>query len=55
MIGINIIQNPTQFLTAFDAGHDIAVHTWTHPHMTSLSNLEVLAQVSCSGVSPIRV
>jgi chitin deacetylase len=45
MIGINIIYYPAQFLAAFDAGHDIAVHTWTHPYMTTLSNLDLLGQV----------
>jgi peptidoglycan/xylan/chitin deacetylase (PgdA/CDA1 family) len=48
MIGMNILQNPQQFQTAFNAGHDIAVHTWTHPRMTTLSNLDVLGQVSDS-------
>lgn len=46
MIGINILANPSQFSAAFDAGHDIAVHTWTHPYMTTLSNLDILGQVS---------
>ncbi|KAF8913899.1 hypothetical protein CPB84DRAFT_1757852 [Gymnopilus junonius] len=44
MIGVNILNNPTQFLTAFNAGHDIAVHTWTHPYMTTLSNMDLLGQ-----------
>jgi chitin deacetylase len=48
MIGINIIQNPSAFQAAFMAGHDIGVHTWTHPYMTTLSNLDVVAQVSDS-------
>ncbi|PPQ91816.1 hypothetical protein CVT25_000265 [Psilocybe cyanescens] len=45
MIGINVIYYPNQFLTAFNAGHDIAVHTWTHPYMTTLSNLQVVGQL----------
>jgi peptidoglycan/xylan/chitin deacetylase (PgdA/CDA1 family) len=53
MIGINIIQNPTAFQVAFNAGHDIGVHTWTHPYMTTLSNLDVLAQVSGSDISNV--
>ena len=51
MIGINIIENPTAFQAAFDAGHDIGVHTWTHPYMTTLSNLDVVAQVASLYVS----
>lgn len=45
MIGINIINNPQQFLAAFTSSHDIGVHTWTHPYMTTLSNLDVLGQL----------
>ena len=46
MIGVNIINFPDLFNKAFNAGHDIAVHTWTHPYMTTLSNLEVVGQVN---------
>jgi peptidoglycan/xylan/chitin deacetylase (PgdA/CDA1 family) len=45
MIGVNILQNPQLFLDIFNAGNDIAVHTWTHPYMTTLSNLEIVAQL----------
>eukprot|EP00753_Platysulcus_tardus_P020925 PLAT8471.1.p1 GENE.PLAT8471.1~~PLAT8471.1.p1 ORF type:complete len:451 (+),score=-11.89 PLAT8471.1:43-1353(+) len=46
MIGINILWNPAAFEQAYvDNGDDIAVHTYTHPYMTTLSNLDVLAQL----------
>lgn len=45
MIGSNIIQYPTEFLKAFGQGDDIAVHTWTHPYMTTLSNEVVVAEL----------
>lgn len=45
MIGINIKNNPNEFLQAFNAGNDIAVHTYNHPHMTTLSNQGILAQL----------
>ncbi|KAJ7368305.1 carbohydrate esterase family 4 protein [Mycena albidolilacea] len=45
MIGVNIVQNPNEFLAAFNMGGDIAVHTWTHPYMTTLSNENVVAQL----------
>ncbi|KAF9451726.1 carbohydrate esterase family 4 protein [Macrolepiota fuliginosa MF-IS2] len=45
MIGTNILQYWHQFLTAFNAGDDIAVHTYTHPYMTTLSNTDVVAQL----------
>ncbi|KLO11229.1 glycoside hydrolase/deacetylase [Schizopora paradoxa] len=47
MIGTNILSNWQEFLTAYETlGDDIAVHTWTHPHMTSLSNVQVLAELA---------
>ncbi|TFK75908.1 glycoside hydrolase/deacetylase [Pluteus cervinus] len=45
MIGTNILNNPDTFAKAFNLNHDIAVHTWTHPYMTTLSNLDVLGQL----------
>ncbi|KAJ6599066.1 hypothetical protein DFH09DRAFT_1129999 [Mycena vulgaris] len=45
MIGVNLLAYPTQFQSAFDMGGDIAVHTWTHPYMTTLSNEDVVAQL----------
>lgn len=45
MIGLEILAYPTEFLLAFNKGHDIAAHTWTHPYMTTLSNEQVVAEV----------
>lgn len=45
MIGVNIRQNPDIFLDIFNHGSDIAVHTYTHPAMTALSNEEILGQL----------
>ncbi|KAJ7169381.1 carbohydrate esterase family 4 protein [Mycena crocata] len=45
MIGSNILENSKEFVKAFEHGDDIAVHTWTHPHMTTRSNLEVVAEL----------
>ncbi|KAI0743087.1 glycoside hydrolase/deacetylase [Daedaleopsis nitida] len=46
MIGGNIINNPDAFkMAAEDLKDDIAVHTWTHPYMTTLSNLQVLGEL----------
>jgi len=46
MIGSNILQNPTQFLAAFSTNQDhIAVHTWSHPYLTPLSNEQVVSEL----------
>jgi len=45
-IGVNIIQYWKEFNIAFQTNQDdIAVHTWTHPYMTTLSNADVVAQL----------
>ncbi|KAF7971120.1 hypothetical protein HWV62_7152 [Athelia sp. TMB] len=44
-IGTNIAYYPKQFLHAFQNGGDIAVHTWTHPYMTTQTNLQVLGEL----------
>ncbi|KAF8607717.1 chitin deacetylase [Ceratobasidium sp. AG-I] len=45
-IGQNILENPNVFLDAFGvSGDDIAVHTWSHPYMTTLSNELVVAEL----------
>lgn len=40
------MENPNVFLDAFGvSGDDIAVHTWSHPYMTTLSNEMVVAEL----------
>ncbi|KAJ7704191.1 carbohydrate esterase family 4 protein [Mycena olivaceomarginata] len=45
LIGSNILFMPDAFTKMFNMGDDIAVHTWTHPHMTTQSNLQVVAEL----------
>ncbi|KAK4684056.1 chitin deacetylase, partial [Tremellales sp. Uapishka_1] len=45
MIGGNIVYDPTDVQTAIAAGGHIAVHTWTHPYMTTLSNEDILGEL----------
>ncbi|KND01966.1 uncharacterized protein SPPG_02473 [Spizellomyces punctatus DAOM BR117] len=44
-IGSNVRNWPREAKLGVDAGHHIAVHTWSHPLLTSLSNDEVLAEL----------
>ncbi|KAJ7588428.1 hypothetical protein C8J56DRAFT_1080461 [Mycena floridula] len=48
MIGYAILQNPNEFMAALNANHDLAVHTWSHPQMTTKSNLEVISELGWS-------
>ncbi|KAF8597099.1 glycoside hydrolase/deacetylase, partial [Ceratobasidium sp. AG-I] len=45
-IGGNILANPKIFMDAFEnSGDDMAVHTWSHPHMSQQTNEMVLAEL----------
>ena len=48
VIGTNILFYPDVFKLVFEQGHDLAVHTWTHPYMTTLSNELIAAEVRYS-------
>ncbi|KAI8373822.1 hypothetical protein BD560DRAFT_88903 [Blakeslea trispora] len=60
MIGSNVIKYPQTVKRAFDEGHEIAIHTWTHSYMTILSNEQIVAELKWTelaikeiiGVSP---
>lgn len=45
LIGNNILAYPKEFETMINNGDDLAVHTWSHPYMTSQTNNQVLAQL----------
>lgn len=45
MIGSNIVQAPDLVLKAFQQGGQIAVHTWTHRAMTTLTNTDAYAEL----------
>jgi peptidoglycan/xylan/chitin deacetylase (PgdA/CDA1 family) len=46
-IGKNILAHPDLFWVAFDVlEDDIAVHTWSHPYLTTLSNKEIFAELA---------
>jgi peptidoglycan/xylan/chitin deacetylase (PgdA/CDA1 family) len=43
--GAKSISNPDIIKAEFDAGHGIAIHTWTHHPLTSLTNEQVIAEL----------
>ncbi|KAK9762401.1 chitin deacetylase, partial [Basidiobolus ranarum] len=45
MVGSQVTQFPDVVKRAFDAGHLIAQHTWSHPHLMSLTNEQIIAEV----------
>ncbi|PKC12318.1 glycoside hydrolase/deacetylase, partial [Rhizophagus irregularis] len=45
VIGSHVINNPQILKSAYDSGHNIAVHTWSHPALTSLPNETIVAEL----------
>jgi len=61
IVGSRAVSYPETLKRAYNEGHQIAVHTWSHPSMTSLSNEQVVAELkwtekaiqSVIGVTPL--
>ncbi|ORY01765.1 glycoside hydrolase/deacetylase, partial [Basidiobolus meristosporus CBS 931.73] len=45
MVGQNVVKYPEVVKRAFDEGHQISQHTWSHPHLMSISNEQIVAEV----------
>ncbi|KAL2918363.1 chitin deacetylase [Polyrhizophydium stewartii] len=45
VVGFNTIQNPAIVRRAYAEGHTIGIHTWSHPHLTQLTNAEILSEI----------
>lgn len=43
-----MISFPGMLQEEYMAGHQIAVHTWSHPSLTTLSNEEIIAEFGWS-------
>lgn len=60
MVGGQVVKFPDYVLRAYKAGHEIAMHTWTHSYMTTLTNEQIVAELKWNelaikeviGVSP---
>ncbi|KAF9433639.1 chitin deacetylase [Entomortierella beljakovae] len=45
VVGSRVASNPATLKRAYDEGHQIAIHTWSHRSMTSLSNEQIVAEL----------
>ncbi|KAJ3989281.1 carbohydrate esterase family 4 protein [Lentinula detonsa] len=44
-VGSRCIENPSVLIDEYMSGHEIAVHTWSHPHLTTLTTAEIVAEL----------
>lgn len=45
VIGSRVYQNPELVRKAYSQGHQIAIHTWSHPALTTMTNGQIVAQI----------
>ncbi|KAF9914449.1 chitin deacetylase [Lobosporangium transversale] len=45
IVGSRAISFPNTLKRAYQEGHQIAIHTWSHPSMTSLTNEQIVAEL----------
>ncbi|PKY56797.1 glycoside hydrolase/deacetylase [Rhizophagus irregularis] len=44
VVGSRVYENPEILQRAAKAGHQIGIHTWSHPYLTSQSNEQIIAE-----------
>ncbi|GAC92536.1 chitin deacetylase [Pseudozyma hubeiensis SY62] len=48
VVGSRVISRPQMLQTEFQQGHQISVHTWSHPPLTTLTNEQIVAELGWS-------
>lgn len=45
-IGLNVLWHPREAQRAYQAGHEICAHTWSHSALTTVRLLETFVDIS---------
>ncbi|KAH6581638.1 hypothetical protein BASA60_002300 [Batrachochytrium salamandrivorans] len=45
IVGSRVVENPSALLQTYQAGHQIGIHTWSHPKSTTVSNEQYVAEI----------
>ncbi|KAL7420997.1 chitin deacetylase [Cryptotrichosporon argae] len=45
VVGSRVISRPAMVVSEYMAGHQISVHTWSHPYLTTLTNEQIVAEL----------
>ena len=49
-VGSRVHESPQNLKNTFGAGHQIGSHTWSHPHLTYLTNGQIVAEIMYSSL-----
>jgi hypothetical protein len=45
VVGSRVVEFPQTLIEEYMTGHEISVHTWSHPHLTALTNQQIVAEL----------
>jgi peptidoglycan/xylan/chitin deacetylase (PgdA/CDA1 family) len=45
VVGSRVISRPEMLISEYVSGHQISVHTWSHPYLTNLTNEQIVAEL----------
>jgi peptidoglycan/xylan/chitin deacetylase (PgdA/CDA1 family) len=45
LVGSRVISRPEMVQTEYMSGHQLSVHTWSHPSLTTLTNEQIVAEL----------
>ncbi|KAH9456462.1 hypothetical protein Pst134EB_012660 [Puccinia striiformis f. sp. tritici] len=48
VVGSRVLSRPAMLQYEYQAGHQISVHTWSHPYLTTLTNEQIVAELGWS-------
>ncbi|KAJ1569513.1 chitin deacetylase [Cladochytrium tenue] len=51
VVGSRVLDNPDALLSAYQSGHQIGMHTWSHPDLTQLSDDQIVAEIVYSAMA----
>ena len=63
VVGSRVIERPDVLRSEYLSGHEISVHTWSHPTLTKLTNEQIVAELGWTrkaiqetlGVTPVTM
>jgi len=45
VVGSRVVERPGMLIEEYMSGHEISIHTWSHPSLTTLTNAQIVAEL----------